>query len=738
MKMNVLHDIKRRFLVFYCLFFCNIVLGYSQSNLSKDTVITTLRKAIQLLDIDNKNIDKATLLIYKYEAFVDSTADSNVKGFSFRAKGMLAAQSWQYEKSKEYSRTAISYFKKTNNKRQIAFCYELLGVILNVNSDSKAAKLAFLKANENLIDSKNIADRIDIEFTLAQISLKEKKYDSAIYYTERSLEAIRISGEKEARKINLYRFLGKAHFGKKEYKKAIAYINEAISFEGVDEIGLSYCYLDLAEMYEDLKQEKLRGDNYRNALQHMESYMYEVVKKVNENSKLEASLQLKNANYKQIQTENELNKERIKFDQYLLYFGGLLILGLLVFGVFQKRSLNYKEKVNLLLALKNQELLDAKMLAEEASIIKSSFIERITHELRTPLNTITTVGYLLDKENNIKKQGKKQLEALKVSSMYLMNFINDVIDINLLKKENEVVLNLDLFNLKKVFYGVIESVEIEKKGNFVNVEIDSDIPELVYGDEVKIIKILLNLLTNANKFTNEGVITFSAKLYANTPDKTSVLIEIEDNGIGISKRKQEAIFEDFYQESTAVNRNYGGTGLGLAIVRELLDLHGSTIHMKSEEGKGTKISFILNFDLHNKAANRGEDVLYFDETPNLLLAEDNKINQLLTQKVLINNGFSCDVANNGLEAVEMCRNKNYDLILMDIMMPTMDGYEATRQIRDFNTQIPILALTALSKEGNKQSFEEAGIEVVLNKPINPNLMFKFIFKAIAVQKSKLV
>jgi len=316
-----------------------------------------------------------------------------------------------------------------------------------------------------------------------------------------------------------------------------------------------------------------------------------------------------------------------------------------------------------------------------------------------------------------------------------LNFINDILQINKIEADKLEALQID-FNLEKILSEVINSLEQSAKANKTKLvlEYDRDIPSNLLGDPLKLSQIFINLIGNGIKFTKKGEVTIIAKLTQKEGDNIKVYFEIRDNGIGIDLNRQKNIFDSFEQGSIQINREYGGTGLGLTIVKSLLGLFGSQIELRSEEGKGSSFFFELEF----KSKDSIIDDIPFEITPvdydftglHILIVEDNKINQVITKKMLDKKQISCDIANNGLEAVAMVRKRDYDCILMDIHMPGISGEEATIEIRKFNRLVPIIALTAISLDDSLESFYAAGCNDVVTKPFKPEVFYQKIGKNI--------
>jgi CheY-like chemotaxis protein len=291
------------------------------------------------------------------------------------------------------------------------------------------------------------------------------------------------------------------------------------------------------------------------------------------------------------------------------------------------------------------------------------------------------------------------------------------------------------FNLKKRIDGVLIALKksAEVKNNNIHYEYDATVPHEVLGDSLKISQILINLISNSIKFTENGDIWIRIQNAEKTAKKVVIHFEIEDTGDGISKKKQNTIFESFSQGSLQINRKYGGTGLGLSIVKNLLELMGSKIFLESKLGEGSKFWFNIGYDIAEtdnveKPINELEVIFENDifENKSVMIVEDNKINQMITKKILEKKKMICTVVDNGLEAIKFAQEGNFDVVLMDIHMPGISGIEATKKIREFNKTVPIIALTAITIEENLEDFYKAGFNEFIPKPFNAEDFFEKI------------
>ncbi len=406
----------------------------------------------------------------------------------------------------------------------------------------------------------------------------------------------------------------------------------------------------------------------------------------------------------------------------------LIIITLLAVSLYRNNQI--KLKTNDLLQTKNKELQVARDGAVQAMEAKTNFLSTVSHELRTPLYAVTGLTHLLLEENPSDHQ-KEHLKALKFSGDYLLNFINDILHINKIDANKLEPLNME-FNLKKIINEVIDSLQQSAKANNTQIilDYDADIPSHLMSDPLKLSQVFMNLIGNAIKFTKDGEVTVIAKLLKKENEEVKIYFEVKDDGIGISKEKQQSIFEGFEQGSIQINREYGGTGLGLTIVKSLLKLFGSKIQLKSSLGEGS--SFFFEVDM--KSLEDLVDTVDFEITQrdydfkglHLMIVEDNKINQIITKKMLTKKDITSDIASNGEEAVVLAKENVYDAILMDIHMPGISGEEATIQIRKFDQQTPIIALTAISLDDSLESFYAAGCNDVVTKPFKPEIFYQKI------------
>jgi len=393
--------------------------------------------------------------------------------------------------------------------------------------------------------------------------------------------------------------------------------------------------------------------------------------------------------------------------------------------VFVELYRKNKETLQLIEEKNNAER--AKLVAEEATKSKQQFLSNMSHEIRTPMNAILGFIKILLKTDLAPKQ-KEYLDAIKTSSDGLIVLINDILDLaktdagkmtfeqTPFKMERSISTMFQVFDLK-----------IQEKNLALVKEYDNKIPEVLIGDVVRLHQILLNLLSNAIKFTEKGKITVVARLLNEDNEKAIIEFEIADTGTGIPEDKLESIFENFQQATSSTSRIFGGTGLGLAICKQLVEKQGGAISVKSKVNEGSTFSFTLSFQKSNAESKKENRALELDreiKDIKILVVEDIKLNQLLMKIILDDFKFKYDIADNGKIAIEKLHTETYDIILMDLQMPVMNGFEATEYIRNtMNSKIPIIALTADVTTMDVEKCKTVGMNDYVSKPLDERILY---------------
>lgn len=370
--------------------------------------------------------------------------------------------------------------------------------------------------------------------------------------------------------------------------------------------------------------------------------------------------------------------------------------------------------------------------AKQGLRAKTEFLSTMSHEIRTPLNAVIGMAHLLLR-NNPRKDQEENMNVLLFSANNLLAIVNDILDYNKIEagKINFETVPMDINSISKNIISGLQDKAAEKQIELV-LEIESRLTRKVFGDPTRLSQVIYNLVHNAIKFTEKGSVKLSVCAKAITTSSVTLEFVVIDTGIGIAPEKQKMIFERFTQADSSTSRTYGGTGLGLAIIKGILGLQGVTLQLQSEPGKGSMFYFTQSFPLTNEpVANDAAAVAPTIQDKQLegvsiLVVEDNPFNVMVAKSLLEQGGARVDIAGNGMEALEKVTTGNYRLILMDLNMPVMDGFEATRELRKRGETLPIIALTASLPAEVEKDVLDSGLSGIVVKPFNPDELFRVI------------
>lgn len=378
------------------------------------------------------------------------------------------------------------------------------------------------------------------------------------------------------------------------------------------------------------------------------------------------------------------------------------------------------------LEMQNEELVKTKHAAEAANSAKSLFLANISHELRTPMNGIIGFSNIL-LQSDISCEHRGFVEIIKKSSNHMMELINDILDFSKLEAK-KIKIERKSFSVRDVIkniYSIID-IQISNKNLSIKYDIDPELKDIVVGDLLRFKQILLNILTNAVKFSSAGVIEIKVKQVSIEGNISRIAVSISDQGIGISKDRIGEIFEMFHQLDESSTRRTGGAGIGLSIVRGLVEMMDGIVTVTSEVGKGSCFTVEIPFEIQagfieSQIKEKTQQMPINKKKINLIIAEDDEICRCLMSALTKNFNWNVEIVNNGLEAFELFKTKKFDAILMDGLMPVMDGFEAAGLIREYEStaggHITIIAMTALAMPEDHKKFLAAGMDGYISKPI---------------------
>jgi signal transduction histidine kinase/CheY-like chemotaxis protein len=709
---------------FLLLFFFIQTLLYPQKRAPIDSVAYYSKLAAE----NAKENNYKDVLFYTQKSINYCEANNKIEAEAYQTLklGKIYFDLKLYNDAIEVFNRSISIFNSISKKpnKKVANSYYYLGLIYIEQKNFTRAESCILKAEEiqKKLGNTEYTDQINLQKGILFIY---KVNDSKAASLFSSITAKPQEDPSSKTKAEALYQIGIIEAKNNRYNLALIYFNKALDLNKINKNldQQTNIYLALSTTYDKLLDKTTAYTYLKKYLNLKESISLANNEKlgINDYEAFKESQRIK----EKIQAEKE-KKDKEKNDKFsklisILAIAIISILSLLSLSLYKNNII--RNHSNSLLKEKNNELITAKNKAEEASKARAEFLSTVSHELRTPLNAINGITHLLLEENP-KKTQMHYLTSLQFSGNYLTNFINDILEINKIES-NKMEIEYISFNLKKLLADIQNSLkEIATINNnrFV-LKLDPAIPENLIGDPTKLSQIFMNLINNALKFTNNGTVSVVGRLRNHNDESSTIYFQIIDTGIGIPEDKIKTVFESFSQGSVEINRKFGGTGLGLTIVKKLVRILGGHIRLKSTVGIGSTFSFELNFKTDTKPAQIKSKVQNYNseifKDKKILLVEDNKINQMITQKMLSRKEMKCTTIDNGEEAIQVLKNTSYDLVLMDVHLLGINGTVATQQIREFDTKTPIIALTAISLNENREMLISYGMTDVITKPFIP-------------------
>ncbi len=695
------------------------------------------------IDVERGNLFIAEENLQKALDFAVQIDDKKSQGRIYTKMAKIHFTLGKYDKALSSLNKALEIQRLTKDYANQAETYNVRGLVYAKKNEHKVALESFTSAKtySELEELDEYVAGVLLNSSISLIELKE--YWKATQSLERAIALSKKYKKPDIESMALI-YNAKALFYLENYDKARSKSEEGLKLaKQLDyKEAKNEAYLVLSEIYQKTQDYKLSNE-YLKAHISIKDSIY-AMKSANLDA--ESALQYQTSDYERLLLESNEELKKAKKEGNLTQLISLLsialitILSLLTLSLYKNN--NIRTRTNNMLYKKNEDLIIAKEKAELASKTKANFLSTVTHELRTPLYAVTGLTNMLLDEDP-KPEQVNHLKSLKFSGEYLLAFINDILQLNKIEAE-KVNIEPEIFNLKQKIENVLSALNNSALDNNVklHLEYDKKLPEVFNADQVKISQILMNLVGNSIKFTKDGDIWVRVKKIDNEGDNYNIKFEVEDNGIGITQEKQEHLFESFSQGSIQINRKYGGTGLGLSIVKGLIDILKGKIYLKSELEKGTTFFFELPL-LHSHEEIKVKKTNYFKDVNEIelssikiLVVEDNKINQMITKKILNKMKLNCDLVDNGEDAVDKVKTEHYDVVLMDIHMPGISGIEATKMIRIFDKEITIFALTAVTIEDKMKEFDEAGFDDIISKPFKQEDFEKKLFNELIGKEKK--
>ena len=710
---------KLYFILFFFLIFSKFTFAQSIIN-NRHEAKKTLQKAIDELNKLNckSSLDNAQKVL---EFALKNDEDS----FSAKAYNIIGLNYEEFSDLKKalyYYNEGIKYALKANDVQQLDYLYNNTGNLFffRLNNPKKGLEYYFKCYNYSL----KHGNKVDIAFTelnIADAYFKLNEFEKGKIYLDKIVPVLKSENDFEMF-VSYYTLLGNYYSNINKNIAAEKYYNLVLN--KLKENNVEFFKPNELEIYDEIYLFYKKNKNIEKALYFLEKH-----------DKLQDELYLKersqeikfagvsidvlemNNKIQKIAIEKKVQDEKMTASSNLvkmsLFFAGILLFFLIYMF---KNYLDYRN-LNKKLFDSNEQLKIANIKSEEASLLKSQFLSNVSHELRTPLYGVIGMADIIESEY-VELKKNKYFNALKFSSNYLLSLINDVLNVYKIE-DTKFELIYDNVEIRKEIGVIRESLDIIAKSNKneLNIEVSDAVPQYIKTDLTRFSQILINLISNSLKFTKNGVVSIKLQLLE---EDTIQKIQIEDNGIGIPEEYLDKIFEKFVQVDVNLNEQYKGTGLELSIVKRLVDLFKGEISVKSEMNFGTvftiKIPHIKADEKVILQQNNISEIKKNKTNLKILIVEDNKINQMVTKKLLDKSEHSCKIAENGLEAIDLVKKHKFDLILMDIHMPVLNGFDASKKIRELGVLTPIIALTASDKNEIINEMAINGINDVLVKP----------------------
>ncbi|MCD4730026.1 MAG: tetratricopeptide repeat protein, partial [Bacteroidales bacterium] len=725
-----------------------------------DSALLYFTKSLKLLENENDSSELANTfnligLIYNVkgdfnkslENLMESlrlwqcTNDETGVGVAYCNIGMMYRKLGDYEKALDYLQKTLAIEKELEMPRQIIESYIQIGIIYEQTGKYEKAIKNYqkgLKIAKQLKDKKKIAICLN---NIGVVYFDMRNYNLALDYYFESLEIKREIGDKHGISVTIINIaevfldLSKPNL-KSTPDRPVKYFgtfNNIISIlmESVSIAEETRNYQDVSNTYSALINVRSEYGQYKEAVHYQEKLIaftdsLFTIDKNRDIAKLQAKIdtEQKEQEIAIMDAKNVAQVSQLKMQtiRRYIFMGGGISLVLIVLGLINR--LIFIRKTQKELQAKNLHIQHEKSKAEQSEKVKEQFLANMSHEIRTPMNSILGMTNILRKNDHTKTQ-EKYLDAIAQSSENLMVILNDILDMSKLEA-GKIELESKLFNLNDELR-IVEDIlkyRAREKGITLKCKVQDGVPGWIIGDPTRLNQVFINLVGNAIKFTEKGAVIVSVRVKEQYLQQAILEFEIKDSGIGIPHDRLDAIFQSFTQADGNTTRHYGGTGLGLTISKQLVELQDGRIHVESQVGKGSTFIFEIPYEIgKSQSTDRTEKNQEYPKLMGVrvLVAEDNEFNTMVLVEEL-NSSIQksvVDIASDGKIALDKIAANEYDIILMDILMPEMDGYTATKAIRNLDSHknsIPIIAMTASTMKEDIEKCSESGMDAFISKP----------------------
>ena len=727
-----------------CLMFFSCFFAYSQAEdkVSGDSITYTPRQKDSIVIDSLVKYVRQEFYKQNYDVVIergyDAQQQANALGLAmdyFMVSSRIGNSFLKIEdtlQAQEVFVEALSQAKQQDSLKYLVSAQIDLGNVYAIQKKNEKAISNYKEAIPIATRLQDSARLFILNYNIADISIDDNNISFSTPYVEQTDIYIQALEKYEAYRA-VHQILKGRYYLESDTNRALPYLREGLSLAKssnysdaiIDGLAHLAKALDLSGNSREAYQLTLQRDSVKN-----EKYKLDKINAIEA-----ATAQYKVTQYEQ-EIENQQREAEFKAQETrrttTIFWVQIAALILLISSVILFISNRKRKKALQDLKVKNKEYLEEKQRSEALSKAKTTLFSNISHELRTPMYGIIGVTDIL-MEDQAYSSKADHLKSLKFSADYLLSLINNVVLLNKLDANLKEPLEKDRIDIRTIISQVVGASQYlnTEQPNTYEITIEEEVPTYVVGDRMKITQVLLNLIGNATKFTQNGTVSVRVSSTSNSDEsKIPFHFTITDNGSGIPKDKIPQLFNEFSKTSTG--EHYQGTGLGLPIVKKILDRHDSELHIESNVGKGTELQFTINYLPYESETKEAQEKKSSNEVSlagrSILIVDDNRINQIVTQKMLHRSQADTLLASSGLEAIALVKENNVDLILMDINMPEMNGYETTLAIKELHPSLPVVALSAMELSTIQAHPDAAILDDIIIKPYKAETFFQIIRK----------